>query len=153
MRCRLPGGCEADNGETAPTKPAWPVRAHETANRRKPGNQLPLLYTRLRGIHPTSLPVLSSIVPFCAIIGAGLSLSRKSHVDAFQNILLACHALGLGAVWIGVYPRDERVTALRELMRLPVTVTPLCAIAIGRPAAHPAPVERFRPDRIHQEQW
>jgi nitroreductase len=56
-------------------------------------------------------------------------------------------------VWIGVYPRDERVLALRKLLRLPVTVTPLCAIAIGRPAEHPAPVDRFRPDRIHAEQW
>jgi nitroreductase len=59
----------------------------------------------------------------------------------------------LGAVRIGVYPGDERVTARRELLRLPATVTPLCAIAIGRPAEHPAPVDRFRPDRIHQEQW
>jgi len=72
---------------------------------------------------------------------------------ATENILLACHALGLGAVWIGVYPRDERVTALRELLSLPETVTPLCAIAIGRPAERPAPVDRFRPDRIHEEQW
>ena len=47
---------------------------------------------------------------------------------ATQNILLACHALGLGAVWIGVYPRDERVLALREFLSLPATVTPLCAI-------------------------
>ena len=72
---------------------------------------------------------------------------------ATQNILLACHALGLGAVWIGVYPRDERVLALRELLRLPATVTPLCAIAIGRLAEHPAPVDRFHPERIHEEQW
>jgi nitroreductase len=72
---------------------------------------------------------------------------------ATQNILLACHALGLGAVWIGVYPRDERVMALRELLSLPAVVTPLCAIAAGRPAERSAPVDRFRPERIHEEQW
>jgi nitroreductase len=72
---------------------------------------------------------------------------------ATQNILLACHALGLGAVWIGVYPRDERVAALRELLSLPAAVTPLCAIAIGGPAAPVAPVDRFSPDRIHEEGW
>ena len=72
---------------------------------------------------------------------------------ATQNILLACHALGLGAVWIGVYPREERVMALRELLSLPVTVTPLCTIAIGRPEGHSGSVDRFRPDRIHEEQW
>jgi nitroreductase len=72
---------------------------------------------------------------------------------ATQNILLACHALGLGAVWIGVYPRDERVAALRELLSLPAAVTPLCAIAVGWPAEPVAPVDRFSPDRIHEERW
>ena len=72
---------------------------------------------------------------------------------ATENILLACHALGLGAVWIGVYPREERVSALRELLSLPAAVTPLCAIAVGRPAEQPAPVDRFRPERIHEEVW
>jgi nitroreductase len=72
---------------------------------------------------------------------------------ATQNILLACHVLGLGAVWIGVYPREERVAALRELLSLPAAVTPLCAIAVGRPAERRAPVDRFSPDRIHEEQW
>jgi len=61
----------------------------------------------------------------------------RTGAAATQNILLACHALGLGAVWIGVYPREERVMALRELLSLPVTVTPLCTIAIGRPEGHP----------------
>jgi len=56
-------------------------------------------------------------------------------------------------VWTGVYTRNERMLALRGLLSLPATVTPLCAIAIGRPAEHPAPVDRFRPDRIHEEQW
>ena len=72
---------------------------------------------------------------------------------ATENILLACHALGLGAVWIGVYPREERVAALRELLSLPAAVTPLCAIAAGRPAERVGPVDRFRPERIHEEQW
>jgi nitroreductase len=72
---------------------------------------------------------------------------------ATQNILLACHAIGLGAVWIGVYPRDQRVKTLRDLLTLPSTATPLCVIAAGWPAEHPAPVDRFRPDRIHAEQW
>jgi nitroreductase len=91
----------------------------------------------------------------CADVGREQHAGRwvQDCAAATQNILLACHALGLGAVWIGVYPGDARVLALRELLNLPATVTPLCAIAIGRPAEHPARVNRFRPDRIHEEQW
>jgi nitroreductase len=70
-----------------------------------------------------------------------------------QNILLACHALGLGAVWIGVFPLEERVTALRQLLGIPATATPLCAIAAGHPSDLPAPVDRFHPTRIHAEHW
>ena len=33
---------------------------------------------------------------------------------ATQNILLAAHAQGLGAVWLGVYPREQRVEAVRK---------------------------------------
>jgi hypothetical protein len=56
----------------------------------------------------------------------------------------------LGGVSIGVFPRDERVMALRELLRLPARVTLRFR---QRPAKHPAPVDRCHPDRIHEEQW
>ena len=34
---------------------------------------------------------------------------------ATQNILLAAHELGLGSVWLGVYPRKERMNPLAKL--------------------------------------
>jgi nitroreductase len=61
---------------------------------------------------------------------------------ATQNILLACHALALGAVWIGIHPRDERVLSQRKFLSLPAMVTPLCVSAIGsgtRPSRPLAP--------------
>jgi nitroreductase len=97
--------------------------------------------------------------PLGVVVCADAGLEQRSGywvqdcAAATQNILLACHALGLGAVWIGVYPREERVVALCDLLGLPAAVTPLCTIAIGWPAEQPAPVDRFRQDRIHEEQW
>lgn len=72
---------------------------------------------------------------------------------AVQNILLAAHALGLGAVWLGVYPRPERQAALKELLKLPDNVVPHSAISIGYPAEQKEPSQRFKEERVHYEAW
>lgn len=72
---------------------------------------------------------------------------------AVQNLLVAAHASGLGAVWLGIYPRADRVARLRDLFALPEHIIPLAAISIGYPAETPGPAERFDPDRIHFDKW
>ena len=72
---------------------------------------------------------------------------------ATENILLAAHARGLGAVWIGVYPRAERVRDLGRKLHTPETIIPFCAIAIGYPAEHKPPSKRFDGGRIHYNNW
>ncbi len=72
---------------------------------------------------------------------------------ATQNLLLAAHALDLGAVWIGVYPREERVAQFRALLDIPAEVTPLALVALGYPAERPAPADRFDRARIHRNRW
>jgi nitroreductase len=61
--------------------------------------------------------------------------------------------LGLGAVWLGVYPIDERVAALRRLFAMPDEVTPFAVVAAGHPAAAKSPAERYQPDWVHRERW
>lgn len=70
-----------------------------------------------------------------------------------ENMLLAAHALGLGAVWTGIYPLPERVAGFRKLCDLPQTVIPLALLVMGHPAKTPAPQDRFRPDRVHRDRW
>lgn len=72
---------------------------------------------------------------------------------ATQNILLAAHALGLGAVWLGVYPREERIRGIRDLLRLPDQVAPLSLIALGWPEEIKEPADRFDPEKIHCNAW
>jgi len=72
---------------------------------------------------------------------------------ATQNILLAAHALGLGAVWLGVYPREQRVLDVRHSLGIPESVIPLCAIAIGYPAEEKPRADRYEPARVHQNAW
>lgn len=70
-----------------------------------------------------------------------------------MNMLLAAHALGLGAVWTGIYPLAERVEGFRGLCGLPREVTPLALLVMGRPASTPRPEDRFKPERIHTDKW
>lgn len=72
---------------------------------------------------------------------------------ATQNILLAAHALGLGAVWLGIHPRQERMEKMAPLVNLPEGVKPLALIALGSPAEHHTFTDRFKPERIHQNTW
>ena len=72
---------------------------------------------------------------------------------ARQNILLAAHALGLGAVWLGVYPREPRVLDVRTALGIPDSAVPLCAIAIGYPAEQKPPSDRYNPGRVHHDGW
>lgn len=67
---------------------------------------------------------------------------------ATENILLAAHALGLGAVWCGVYPMPQRVAYLTELLQLPANLIPLNVIAIGYPAEHPLPKDKWDADNV-----
>jgi nitroreductase len=72
---------------------------------------------------------------------------------AVENMLLAAHALGLGAVWTGVFPRDERMKGLRRLAKLPENVIAHSLVIVGYPAEQPPPQDRFRPDRVHRNGW
>ena len=72
---------------------------------------------------------------------------------ATQNLLLAAHALGLGAVWCGVYPREERVAAVKELLALPADIVPFALVLMGWPAAEGGRRDRFDAARIHYNGW
>ncbi|MBR1712245.1 MAG: nitroreductase family protein [Alloprevotella sp.] len=67
---------------------------------------------------------------------------------ATENILLAAHALGLGAVWQGVYPIQQRVEQVSQLLKLPETLVPLNVIAIGYPGEAPAPKDKWKPENV-----
>jgi nitroreductase len=72
---------------------------------------------------------------------------------ATQNLLLAAHALGLGAVWTGVYPMEGHVAGFAKQCRLPEGVVPLAFVVIGHPAEEPKPQDRFTEHKIHSNLW
>ena len=72
---------------------------------------------------------------------------------ATENILLAAHALGLGAVWTAGYPAMERIAPISAALGLPEKVVPLCIIPVGVPAENPVPKDKWKPENIHWEKW
>lgn len=66
---------------------------------------------------------------------------------ATENILLAAHALGLGAVWTAA--KDERGEIVKEALGIPDGYKTLNVIAIGYPAENPAPKDKWKPEKIH----
>jgi len=95
-----------------------------------------------------------------AIVVCG-NISRVRHQDfwiqdlaaATENMLLAIHALGLGSVWVGVYPRAKRVAEIRTVLPLPEDIIPFAVLPIGYPAEQKPAEDRFDERRIHHEQW
>ena len=72
---------------------------------------------------------------------------------ATQNILLAAHESGLGSVWLGLYPKIERMQAISRLFNLPDEIIPVSMIALGYPdeiVKHP---DRLKQDRVHVNKW
>lgn len=72
---------------------------------------------------------------------------------ATQNILLAAESLGLGSVWTGVYPREERVIHVKKVLDIPRTIIPLNVIPLGYPAGQESPKDKHIPAKIHWESW
>ena len=72
---------------------------------------------------------------------------------AIENILLAAHALGLGAVWLGIHPREDRVTGVKQLFGMPEEIIPVGAISLGHPAETKEARTRFKPEYVHYDQW
>jgi nitroreductase len=72
---------------------------------------------------------------------------------ATENILLAATAMGLGSVWLGIYPRHERVEEIRKIVGLPHNITPLSLVPVGYPNESKPPHHRYEEERVHKERW
>ncbi|MCR3758310.1 nitroreductase family protein [Clostridium felsineum] len=72
---------------------------------------------------------------------------------ATENILLAAEEKGLGAVWLGVYPMEDRVSGIRKLLNLPSNIIPLSIISIGYPDENKEASNRYNTSRVHYDKW
>lgn len=72
---------------------------------------------------------------------------------ATENILLAAHAQGLGAVWCGIHPIKAREKAIADILDLPKDIIPLSAVCIGYPAHEHQPKDKWNPKAVHYNKY
>ena len=72
---------------------------------------------------------------------------------AVENILLEITDQGFGGVWLGVYPREERVEGLRTLLNVPERIIPFALIVVGYPAEQKEPKDEYKKERIRYNSW
>lgn len=67
---------------------------------------------------------------------------------ASENILLAAHVMGLGAVWTSVYPEMRKVNGVSKALGLPANLVPLNCILVGYPDEAPEPKDKWDESNI-----
>lgn len=72
---------------------------------------------------------------------------------ATENLLLMAESMGLGAVWTGVYPYEERIKAVKNALNLPENIVPFNLIPVGYPKGAPQPKDKFDQSNIHYNVW
>lgn len=113
----------------------------------------------IMAVHPYSnLQTATAAIIVCGnmektLDGEGRQYWVQDCSAASENILLAAHAFGLGAVWCGVYPMADRIGPLRSVLSLPDYITPLNVIAMGHCEGEHTPKDKWNPDAVHYQRW
>lgn len=119
----------------------------------------PNLIQDIPKFNPAAMPLRTAplAVVVCGNLKRQVPLAEGFWVQdcsaAIQNLLLAAHANGLGAVWLGGYPLEHLVDKVQKLIGLPRSVIPLAVIAVGYPSETKQAEDRYRPSRIHHNRW
>jgi nitroreductase len=115
------------------------------------------LLTEITKVHPYSAMLLEA--PMAIIVCGNLNYERfkgfwvQDCSAATENILIAAQSKGLGTVWLGVYPVEERIDAIRKIFSIPEHIVPLNVIAVGHPAEKKQPADRYDESRIRFNKW
>ena len=70
-----------------------------------------------------------------------------------ENLLLAAHSMGLGAVWCAIQPNAERIRLARQILNIPDNLVPLCIVPVGYPAEQPAVKDKWKEENIHYNRF
>ena len=130
------------------------------------GNQQPWHFIVVRD--KAKLEELSALSPYSKMLAgasAGIVIcgdkTKEKHENywmldcsaATENMLIEISYLELGGVWLGVYPREDRIKFLTDYFKLPENVIPFAMLAVGYPKSEVALADRYKEERVHYDTW
>lgn len=110
-----------------------------------------LPYAKMTALAPMAIAVCGNSDRFLEDEDATLWVQDVA--AASENILLAAHAFGLGAVWTCLYPHADRMEAASRILSLPEKIVPFSLIPVGYPAREHAPIDKWDPERVHLNRY
>lgn len=72
---------------------------------------------------------------------------------ATENILIEATSLGIGNVWLGLYPDSDRIEFVSEIFNLPARIVPFSLIALGYPSRDYETENRYDESKIHYDKF
>ena len=88
-----------------------------------------------------------------AFKGPGKEMWVQDCSAAMQNILIASTSLGLGSVWIGVYPIESNIKPVKKVLNMPEHVEPLGIVLLGYPAEEKEARHRLDEKRVYWQTY
>lgn len=115
------------------------------------------IMNKIPEVHPHSqmVPSAGAAILVCGNreLQNNISYLLEDCSAATQNILLEAVNQKLGAVWLGVYPREDRVMGLSRLFNLPEHIVPIALISIGVPEETKEFEDRYNTGKVHTDCW
>ena len=70
-------------------------------------------------------------------------------------MLVAATSLGLGSLWMGVWPQEDKIESIRKALSLPSNIVPYAVLALGKPGDQGEPMWKKDEieEKIHWEKW
>lgn len=114
------------------------------------------ILNKLSKMHTGSWPLVTAplaIIPMIRKSDRSPRMTQQDMGAATENILLEAVELGLGAVWIGVYPLEERIEHVSNIFDISGETLPFCIIAIGHPLKEKEVNIRYDESRVYRNEW
>lgn len=112
---------------------------------------------KMGGIHKFSTPSKSAAAAIVVLADIDTYKNRPEFKPfwitdtsvATENIMLAATSMGIGSVWLSVYPSKERENKLRKVLNIPNKYNILCSIALGYPSEDVVPKDKWKAEKLH----
>ena len=106
----------------------------------------------LSKVHPYAGMTKNAPATIVSVYRKNCTLPVYAQIDlsiAMENLWLETDAQGLGGVWLGIAPQEDRMKAVEEVLDLPETVRAFAIFPFGYPSEQRKQQDRFDESRIH----